>query len=236
MDETLCDTSKANKLALDEMICKANQLISPSFDAKLFADTYIAGIYRELDPSYTANLPQTETEEAFRHQLIQLILKNMGQNLNPQDSLAIAIKLQQSFDNARTLHFDFYPGIQAWLKRMRSRYQLVVITNGPEFSQVTKVERVNLKEHVDHIIIGGQEPAQKPAKSIFSKALKLCNCKADEVIHVGDSLITDIQGAINANIASVWVQHGQQAQANIQADWVINNPLELELLLDNISQ
>ncbi|MCK5881772.1 MAG: HAD family hydrolase, partial [Sinobacterium sp.] len=57
---------------------------------------------------------------------------------------------------------------------------------------------------------------------------------AQEAIHVGDSLSADIQGAINANIKNVWIQHQQTPDASIQADWVINTPLDLEDLLDNI--
>ena len=236
MDATLCDTTKANDLAITEMATRAHLLISNSFNGAAFAQTYVRGIYRELDSQYTLNLPSTANEEEFRHQLILRILNTMGQTISAEKAIDVAIELQQTFDNARTQYFDFYPGIQDWLKSMRDHYQLVVITNGPEFSQVAKVQRVNLIAHVDHVIIGGQEPAQKPDKSIFEKALGLCHCNADQVIHIGDSLTTDIQGALNAGIASVWVQHGQEPRADIQADWVIGSPLELEGLLNNILQ
>eukprot|EP00958_Prasinococcus_capsulatus_P006030 scaffold577_cov405-Prasinococcus_capsulatus_cf.AAC.7 len=51
-----------------------------------------------------------------------------------------------------------------------------------------------------------EEPENKPARSIFLKALGMANCEPKEAIHVGDSLSTDIQGAYNADLlASVWV-------------------------------
>lgn len=84
-----------------------------------------------------------------------------------------AQSLQDKFDTVRLKAFDFYPSIVEFLAEARKLFTLVVITNGPEFSQRPKVERVNLAEHVDHIIIGGQEPEDKPAPSIFNKALKL---------------------------------------------------------------
>ena len=236
MDETLCDTTKANVLALDDMAKQAQELIDKSFDGKAFAQSYLSGIYRELSPRYEAALLPVIHEENFRHQLIQLILNDMNVELKDTLGLQIVKQLQNTFDTARTQYFDFFPGIQSWLERMRQHYKLVVITNGPEFSQVTKVERVKLKSYVDYIIIGGLEPAQKPDKSIFEKALELCDCKADEVIHVGDSLAADVQGAINSGIQSVWIQHNQEPKAEIQADWVIQSPLDLEALLDNILQ
>ena len=75
-----------------------------------------------------------------------------------------------------------------------------------------------LAEHVDHIIIGGEEPEQKPAVSIFEKALRLAGCEAHEAIHVGDSLASDIAGAHNSGITSVWVQHQQPLDAELGID------------------
>ncbi|MEH6652034.1 MAG: hypothetical protein V7707_18585 [Motiliproteus sp.] len=62
----------------------------------------------------------------------------------------------------------------------QTRNRFILNTNGPEFSQIPKLEAVSLAEHVDHFIIGGQEPEQKPARSIFDKALTLANRTASE--------------------------------------------------------
>jgi len=236
MDETLCDTTGANNQALERLAQMAAELFPEAFDSQAFAKAYLAGIYRELSEAQKADLLPITHEENFRHRLIQWILQDMDISEAQGNTLANAQALQSCFDDARTECFDFFEGIGDWLTKMREHYQLVVITNGPEFSQVTKLERVNMANFVDHIIIGGQEPAQKPAKSIFDKALKLCNLQPDEVIHVGDSLSADIQGAINAGIQNVWIQHHQDADPNIQADWVINHPFELEALIENISK
>jgi len=110
---------------------------------------------------------------------------------------------------------------------------LVVITNGPEFSQVPKVEAVNMADYVDHIIIGGQEPEQKPFSSIFEKALKLAGCEAHEAIHVGDSLAADIVGAHNSGITSVWIQHQQplDAELGINPHHTVLHPCEIPALI-----
>ena len=113
-----------------------------------------------------------------------------------------------------------------------------MITNGPEFSQIPKVERINLKDHVDHIIIGGQEPEQKPARSIFDKALTLAQCKPHEAIHVGDSLASDIAGAHNCGITSVWIQHQQplDAELGINPHHTLLHPSEIPQLIRDLHQ
>lgn len=234
MDETLCDTTKANTLALAKMATTFEQLLNCKGRGEALAESYRKGIYRELTPKQqTKLLPIAKTSEAkFRHALIEDILQ---QQQISYANLSQIEQLQQSFDDARTQFFDFYPGIAKLLADLREHYTLVVITNGPEFSQVTKVERVNLKDHVDHILIGGLEPEEKPAASIFQKALHLANSTADKAVHIGDSLATDIQGASNMGIQSIWVQHQQKQPNPTQAkpDFIIEHPRDLAKCLAN---
>ena len=170
------------------------------------------------------------SEVAFRIQLIRDLLQPVAVSAQQ------AQQLQNQFDGDRLAAFDFYPGIKAFLRDARQLFTLVVITNGPEFSQVPKVEAVNLAAHVDHIIIGGQEPEQKPARSIFDKALKLANCDASEAIHVGDSLAADIAGAHHSRITSVWIQHQQplDAELGINPNHTIMHPSELPSLIERL--
>jgi HAD superfamily hydrolase (TIGR01509 family) len=146
---------------------------------------------------------------------------------------ADALALQNTFDSNRLKAFDFYPGIVEFLVEARKYFTLVVITNGPEFSQRPKVETVRLAEYVDHIIIGGQEPEQKPAISIFQKALRLADCEAHEAIHIGDSLAADIAGAHNSGITSIWIQHQQplDAELGINPNHTVLHPSEVPALI-----
>lgn len=232
LDETLCDTTGANQQALKKMAELAVSL-DARIDATAFADAYLAGIYRNYPSSYKDKVEPIGDEGEFRLKLIKLILSDLGVTGLSDEQV---VSLQQCFDTSRELAFDFFPGIKAWLQRLRQHLTLVVITNGPEFSQVAKVNAVNLEKYVDHIIIGGQEPEQKPAKSIFDKAMALANCSADECIHIGDSLSADIQGAENAGIHSIWVRGEQDpvAAADYNPSDVIHSPLELSSHFESI--
>lgn len=218
MDETLCDTTGANQKAAVLFAQEVEACFGADIDGTDVAQNYLRGIYREwTDEERARYMPiiQQQSEGAFRIQLIRDLLKGQGLTSVEESS---AQRLQDKFDHDRIAAFDFYPGITEFLAEARRYFTLVVITNGPEFSQIPKVEAVNLAEHVDHIIIGGQEPEQKPARSIFEKALKLAECEAHEAIHVGDSLATDIAGAHNSGITSVWIQHQQPLDAELGLD------------------
>ena len=233
MDETLCDTRSANLQAAQQMGEEIVTLFGAAVDGQGVAKAYLRGIYREwTDPQRNRYLPiiEHQSEGAFRIQLIRDLLEEQGVE---QVDESMAQQLQDKFDRDRLTAFDFYPGIMDFLTEARKYFTLVVITNGPEFSQIPKVAAVNLSEYVDHIIIGGQEPEQKPAPSIFEKALKLANCEASEAIHVGDSLASDIAGAHNSGITSVWIQHQQplDAELGINPHHSVLHPSEIPELI-----
>ena len=50
----------------------------------------------------------------------------------------------------------------------------------------------------------------KPRKELFEYALKNTGLSADEVIHIGDSLNSDIAGAASAGIKAIWVNRSNR--------------------------
>lgn len=235
MDETLCDTQGAN-LQAQQLLAQAAQRCFSGIDGQRFASDYVKGIYRDwTDTQRQRYMPIIEqhSEGDFRLQLIRDLLALQGEKTVSEK---IALELQQGFDRDRLDAFKFYPGISEFLLSARQYFTLVVITNGPEFSQIPKVEAIKLADYVDHIIIGGQEPEQKPAKSIFDKALQLAGCQASEAIHVGDSLAADIAGAHNSGINSVWIQHQQplDAELGINPSHTVMHPSEIPALIKQL--
>ena len=237
LDETLCDTLGANEQAKILMAQDLDLQYGIQIDGMAFANQYVSGIYREWSKEQQARympIIEQQSEGAFRVQLIKdLLAERSIDNINDEQAQFI----QDKFDANRLNAFDFFPGIVDFLAQARKNYTLVVITNGPEFSQLPKVKQVKLFDHVDHVIIGGQEPEQKPASSIFNKALTLANCQADEAVHIGDSLTADIAGANNSGIKSVWIKH-QQAQNNdvgITPDYILEHPSEIPFFIENFN-
>lgn len=236
MDETLCDTRGANQQAKQSLGHAVESQYGEHIDGQRFADAYVSGIYREWDASQRKRyqpIIEQQSESDFRIQLIRDLLAEQDVKDVSQPA---AHNLQQLFDHDRMAAFDFYPGIVDYLTEARKLFTLVVITNGPAFSQTPKIQAVNLADYVDHILIGGQEPEQKPARSIFDKALKLANCKAHEAIHVGDSLAADIAGAHSCGITSVWIQHQQplDAELGINPRHTVMHPSEIPALLTSL--
>lgn len=50
----------------------------------------------------------------------------------------------------------------------------------------------------------------KPRKELFEFALKSTGLSADEVVHIGDSLSSDVKGASSVGIKAIWVNRGNR--------------------------
>ncbi|MDE7243860.1 MAG: HAD family hydrolase [Oscillospiraceae bacterium] len=61
------------------------------------------------------------------------------------------------------------------------------------------------KLHPEGIITSEQARYSKPRKEIFLYALEKAGLHPSEVVHIGDSLIGDIEGAEQAGIKSIWL-------------------------------
>lgn len=201
MDETLCGTSEADKLAGQAFAHWVKDTYPQLGDEQRFLQRYLAGVYKQLNSEFPQLVALLPNEAAFRCGLIRTLLAEQDVEVGE----AAAQAAQAYFDHQRMKAFTFFPGVGELLVSLRERYTLVVITNGPTFSQYPKLAAVNMPEWVDHIIVGGDEPEEKPAASIFQKALDLAGVQPEEVVHIGDSLPCDIAGANQMGITSVWV-------------------------------
>jgi putative hydrolase of the HAD superfamily len=123
------------------------------------------------------------------------------------------------------------------LDRLKDKYQLVLLTNGSPHLQTTKLKLTpELSPYFNHIVISGDFGIGKPDASIFEYALSLLSLPKDEVIMVGDSLMTDILGANRAGLKSVWVNRRQQKLDSIIPTFEISRLEELFTLLEGESQ
>lgn len=60
------------------------------------------------------------------------------------------------------------------------------------------------------------------------KAFKLCNLKPDEVLHVGDSLSSDVIGAQNIGIKVAWINRkNKDLPQKYSPDFIINSLSDL---------
>lgn len=86
-----------------------------------------------------------------------------------------------------------------------SQKRLAVITNGFGDVQKARINSSPLKDVFEHVIVSEETGFQKPQTEIFDYAFdKLEITDKSNVLIVGDSLTSDIQGGINYGIGTCW--------------------------------
>jgi putative hydrolase of the HAD superfamily len=87
------------------------------------------------------------------------------------------------------------------------KYSIHLITNGFEKTQWSKINHANMAKYFTHIITSEKSNSIKPAKEIFDYAIKKAGAFLHESIMIGDNPDADIQGAINAGMDNIFVNH-----------------------------
>ena len=90
------------------------------------------------------------------------------------------------------------------LDYLKGKYRLALLTNGSVKSQQGKLDKININEYFEEIVISGTYQIHKPDKRIFQIVLDKLNVQPHEVVYVGDGLVNDVQGALSMGMKAIW--------------------------------
>jgi len=110
---------------------------------------------------------------------------------------------------------------------VQKKYSLHLITNGFEKTQHYKLKNAGLEGYFIEVITSEGSNSLKPHKEIFEYAFLKTGAEKKESIMIGDSVEVDIQGAINAGIDQVYVNH-LKVEPSIQPTFTVYSLKELE--------
>lgn len=89
--------------------------------------------------------------------------------------------------------------------QLSDTHRLYIITNGSARNQRRRMAKSGLDVYFDDIFISEEIGAQKPMTAFFDHVREhIPNWDAESTLVIGDSLTSDIQGAINYGLDSCW--------------------------------
>ncbi len=113
------------------------------------------------------------------------------------DRCAKEIHLRENFDELHTLcqRFWMYAPLFEDTKEFFEKcpYPIYIISNNGE-KYIAEAMRVNDISPTG-IISANAVKASKPHPKLFNRALEVSGCKPNEVVHIGDSISSDVNGA-----------------------------------------
>lgn len=86
------------------------------------------------------------------------------------------------------------------LTKLATKYPLAVITNGN-----VDVNQIGLGDYFQFSLRGGEHGRSKPFPEIFDLASDKLAIPSQHILHVGDNLLTDVNGAINNGFLACFI-------------------------------
>ena len=202
-DDTIGDFHGAADLALAQMYEKYQ------LDRYFASLDEFVGLYKPHNLELWAKYGEDKVTKEYLS-LDRFLFPLMHGSLYPNGETAqvvrLAMTMSDDFLALTTAHFSLLPGAEEIVRYLAEKYPLTIVTNGFVEVQYEKFDKSGLKDYFSHIVLSEEVGCQKPNPRIFEEALRMNGFQAEDVVMIGDSWNSDIQGAINAGIDQIWIR------------------------------
>jgi len=143
---------------------------------------------------------------AMRHDFTWLRLESLRRHAReagyPEAMAQEAFAVFYRVRNEVTLYDDAVPA----LERLHARFRLFAISNGN-----ADLAAIGLARFFEHALAARDAGMLKPDPRIFGLLLQRAGLGPERVVHVGDDVIADVEGARRAGVTPVWLNRaGEQ--------------------------
>lgn len=122
---------------------------------------------------------------------------------------------------------ELFAEVRPTLKRLARRYTLASLSNGN-----ADLRLIGLDDLFAFSLNAIEVGAAKPEALMFEEACRRLQAQPEQIVHIGDDPIHDIQGGRAARFRTVWVNRsGRDWPGGARADAEISNLAELEAVL-----
>ena len=118
-----------------------------------------------------------------------------------------ALKINSDFINTMAVNGVLMDGALEFVKRLKAEIndcRIYIITNGATVNAKGRIESTGLNQFIDGLFVSEDMGVSKPAPEYFDIVLKKIDEPKETCIVIGDSLSSDMLGAKNAGLSSVW--------------------------------
>ena len=136
-------------------------------------------------------------------------------------------RLNESYLKYRYNDIQPYEDVLPALDALGSRYKLGLLSNGNNYP-----EYFGLAGRFDFAVFAQDVRIEKPDPRIFRIAAERASCELSQIMHVGDSLESDVAAAQAVGAIGVWLNRkGEANESGIEPDYEITSLTELPSIL-----
>ena len=217
LDDTILDFHKAERIA-----------ISKTFQAFGLEPTEaVLDRYHVINRQHWERLEKGElTREQVLQGRFEVLFREMGRRA---DAAAIA----RTYEHNLSIGHYFLPGAREALDALGKHCRLYMASNGTASVQQGRLTSAGLYPVFEKVFVSQELGFNKPSIEFFNACTRqIPGYDPKKAMMVGDSLTSDIQGGINAGMATCWVNPTHApGRPDIRPDYEITALSELEGLL-----
>ncbi len=116
-------------------------------------------------------------------------------------------------------HWAFVDGAREAYTTVADRRPVGILTNGFAEVQAKKLDRFPfLGDRADQVVVSEEVGVMKPDPDIFAHATQQAGVDADEILYVGDSRRSDIDGGRRAGWTTAWFARNGEDTGDVEDD------------------
>lgn len=217
LDDTLLDFAAAERAALSATLTEFG--VAPK-------EELLAG-YSEINAAMWRAMERGEIDrEDLKRVRFRIFAEKFGLTLPVE-------KVKTAYEGRLGDGFFLMPRAEETLAALQKKYDLYVLTNGTVAVQTRRIAGSGVERYIKGAFYSEEVGFQKPKKEYFDAVFaRIPDFSAESAVMVGDSLTSDVLGAKNAGLRSVWFNpKGQSRPKNGIVDLEIKDLAELLPLL-----
>lgn len=217
-DMTLWDFQKVMRHSLKQTLIELRRHVQTQHARALTVEAMI-GIRERVADEVKGEIWNLEH---IRRLAFERTLEYVG---HPDKALAAhlnAIYLKHRFED-----IILYPDVLPTLDALAPHVALGILSNGNTYP-----ERCGLERRFEFVVFAQDVGVEKPARRIFEITARKAGCPLTALLHVGDSLESDVAGARTAGAYAIWLnREGIPNHTDIRADYEIASLDEIPAIL-----
>lgn len=188
-DDTLFDFSKAEANALKWTLEQSGIHFEPEH-IRLYARVN-QQVWQEFERGMV-------TSQELRVKRFRLFFQESGLGGEP-------LAVSQLYLQNLALGTDLLDGANDVVHALQKQFHLALVTNGLKDVQRPRLERSSLRDCFEQVFISEEVGASKPSSAYFEAFFSATGQPArEEVLIIGDSLTSDMQGGLDFGIDTCW--------------------------------
>jgi YjjG family noncanonical pyrimidine nucleotidase len=209
IDDTLLDHSHAEREALGDLRERYLEVFGT-----LSIDELQERYHAINSPLWRRYADGEIEKETLQRERFERLLADVGAGH------ADAAQVRSRYMERYAAHWRFVPGARDAFEEVAARYPVGVLTNGFLEVQERKLERFPvLRERSEAVVVSEETGALKPHPDVFAHATEQAGVSAEDVLYVGDSYRSDVEGGRRAGWRVAWfVRNGQEAPDDQRPD------------------